>query len=110
MDVLVSLNATGILDITQARSYFAETRLTYGDPEYVSRVLLVIHSLQLGYRMIRPGCSSLIDPKLIGVNIGSNASYFGELRPAKDETLVSYVAQMSQHKLQHIGFRWVVVQ
>ena len=52
VDVLVSLNATGILDITQARSYFAETRLTYGDPEYVSRVLLVIHSLQLGYRMI----------------------------------------------------------
>ena len=46
MDVLVS---TGILDVTQTRSYFAEPRLAYGDPEHVSRVTLVIHCLQLGY-------------------------------------------------------------
>ena len=54
-----SLSSTSILDVTQTRSYFAEPCLTYGDPEYVSRVSLVIHCLQLGYRMIQPGCSTV---------------------------------------------------
>ena len=54
-----SLNSTSILDDTQARGYFPESRLTYRDLEYVSRVSLVIHWLQLGYRMNRPGCSTV---------------------------------------------------
>ena len=32
VDVLVSLNSAGILDVTQTRSYFAEPHLTYGRP------------------------------------------------------------------------------
>ena len=54
-----SLNSTSILDVTQARGYFPESRLTYRDLEYVSRVSLMIHWLQLGYRMNRPGCSTV---------------------------------------------------
>ena len=46
---VVFLNSMDILDVTiQARKYFAERHLTHGDPEYVSRVSLVIHCLQLG--------------------------------------------------------------
>jgi hypothetical protein len=49
----------------------------------------------------------LIELQLIGFNIRSNASEFGQLiRLVKDAALFSYVAQMSQHN----GFRWVVVQ
>ena len=48
----------------------------------------------------------LIEPQLIGFNIRSNASDFAQLRLAKNATLFSYVAQMSQHN----GFRWVIVQ
>ena len=73
-----SLNSTGVLDVIQTRSYFPEPRPSYGDPEYVSGVSLVIHCLQLGYRMIRPGCSTVwLNPQFIGFNIRSNASDFG---------------------------------
>ena len=77
------------LNVTQTRSYFAEPRLTYGDPEYVSRV----DPLAAGLSHDSAWMFQSDWARLIGFNIRSNVSDFGQLRLVGSTTLFSYIVQ-----------------
>ena len=106
VNVLVSLNSRGILDVTQARSYYARGTSNSWRPRMRFKSVVGDRWSTAFSWAIAWFCLDVPLSPINRLQHPFQCQWFGQLRLVKDAVFFSNVIQM----LQHNGFRWDIVQ